>query len=170
MGMASIRHSAGILYPSRKDLLGLAYYLPTTWVEHFIPPTKISENSNYHIDDEQDCGGVEPFPKIEGGGNDIHDNPQQPLFEVLLREHPHRHDAEGGGEGIAEGDGTVGEGAQNPVKKPPQGDGGRGNRQDFVGWHVCDSQLFSLVAVSRQTLPLRLCPFQQPVGVCPDVV
>ena len=86
--------------------------------------------------------------EIKHAGDNIDDNPYKPLFQVLARQGPNAHDAEGRGESIGDGDSGVGEVRQYKVYGQPCRKADSNPRESRVFGHVADGQVggFLLVA------------------------
>ena len=77
-------------------------------IYHF-PPFQIAKNCNNNIKGVERGLERDVFVEIEYGGDDIDGNPNEPLFQVLMRQSPDADNAQGGGERVGQGDVGVGE-------------------------------------------------------------
>lgn len=81
---------------------------------HFCP-FEVSEQRDHGVDGKEQCGRVEPFPEVEPAGDKVDQKPYPPLFRMFLCQHPHAHNAQGGGEAVTPGYRAVGVAGEEQV-------------------------------------------------------
>ncbi len=95
---------------------------------HHLPPFEVSEHGNNGVNGKKSGRGVQSFPEVQPGGEEVGCKPQSPLFHILVCQHPHAEDAEHGGKTIAVGHGTVGIADEDKGDKREDGDADGGKR------------------------------------------
>ena len=72
-------------------------------------PTEIAEDGDNHVKGIERSLEGNVFVEIESAGDDVNNNPDEPLFEIFACQGPDAHDTEGCGETVGNGNGGVGE-------------------------------------------------------------
>ena len=75
---------------------------------HKAEPFAIAEEGDNSVDGVEDSIEGYAFIPIETGADGIDQDPDYPLLEIFTGKHPHAYYAQGGGEGIGDGDCAVG--------------------------------------------------------------
>ena len=77
---------------------------------HHSAPAEVAEDGDDDVEAVE--RGFEGYVlvEVEHAGDDVHGNPHEPLFQVLMRQSPDADEGQGCCKGIGNGDGGVGEG------------------------------------------------------------
>ena len=75
---------------------------------HKAVPFAVAEEGDYGVEGVEDAVEGDAFVPVEAGAYGINQDPDYPLLEIFAGEHPHAYYAQGGGEGIGDGDCAVG--------------------------------------------------------------
>ena len=113
-------------------------FLTFRGVRYHLSPLAVAEDSNEDVEGVE--GGLEGdvLVEVEDAGDYINGNPNEPLFQVLVRQGPDAHDAEGSGETVGQGDVGVSVGGQEPVDEGPNASGNEHPRQDKAAREMGD--------------------------------
>lgn len=81
---------------------------------HFFP-FQVAENSNHHVKRIKAGFERDVFVEIQGAGDHVDGDPDEPLFEIFVRQSPDAYDAQGGGEAVCNRDGAVSKISENQI-------------------------------------------------------
>ena len=76
--------------------LNCSYFI----IFHHFAPLEVAEDSDNHIQGIEAGLEGDILVEIQPAGDHVDDDPDEPLLEVLARQGPDAHDAQGGGEGV----------------------------------------------------------------------
>ena len=108
---------------------------------HQLLPLEIAEDGDDDIQPVKRGLEGDVLVEIEPAGDHIDDNPHEPLFQILARQSPDTHDAQGGSEGIQDGDGGIGEVRQDEIDDYPDHDSEAEPDEGHAFGYVADGEI-----------------------------
>ena len=116
---------------------------------HQLPPLEVAKHRDDDINPVKAGLEGDVLVEIEPAGDHVDDNPDEPLLEVLARQGPDAHDAQGGGEGVEDGDVAVGEPGEQEIDGRPYRGGDTDPDESQPQRHVTDGEVLGLLLVTH---------------------
>ncbi len=116
---------------------------------HHLTPLEVAEDGDDDIQAIETRLEGDVLVKVQPTGDHIHHNPYEPLLQVFPGQGPDAHDAQGGGEGVEDGDGAVGKTRQQEVNGGPDQGSEAEPDEGHLPWHVAYGQLGGFLLVTH---------------------